>query len=170
MVEPERAVVALQELVAVGVAISLDDYGTGYSSLSMLASLPLTELKIDKSFITRMSPGSTHELITASTVDMAHRLGLRVVAEGVETAEVWSMLQSIGCDVGQGYLFRRPSSNDDFTRWLDERSVAKRSMLADSRHSNDRWSPPDPRWSEILAGGDPFDGPAAGEVVGPWLR
>ncbi len=123
MLDQERSLAILNELSGTGVRVALDDYGTGYSSLAMLRSLPLDELKIDKAFITAMTTGSANEMITSSTIDMAHRLGVHVIAEGVETPEVWHMLVAMGCDVGQGYFFRRPASATEITEWLASQQV-----------------------------------------------
>ncbi len=119
MADPERSRQGLAELRRLGVKLSVDDYGTGHSSLSYLKQLPINEMKIDKSFITNMSEDHSDAVITRSTVDLAHRLGLTVVAEGVETAETARLLASIGCDEAQGYYFSRPMSSASFLAWLD---------------------------------------------------
>jgi EAL domain-containing protein (putative c-di-GMP-specific phosphodiesterase class I) len=114
----ERSMAQLAELRALGVSISLDDYGTGHSSLAQLKHLPIDELKIDRSFITHMTENSDDALIAASTIDLARRLGLRVVAEGVETQAAYEHLRELGCHVAQGYLFSRPLPPDEFAAWL----------------------------------------------------
>jgi diguanylate cyclase (GGDEF)-like protein len=108
----------LERLRTLGVEISLDDYGTGHSSLAHIKNLPIDELKIDKSFILTMTEGSSDALIAASTVDLGKRLGLRVVAEGVETARAWRMLQEMGCELAQGYHFCRPVPPSEFLAWV----------------------------------------------------
>jgi diguanylate cyclase (GGDEF)-like protein len=113
-----RAVEVLDGLHAMGIGLSIDDFGTGYSSLAYLKRLPVDEIKIDKSFILNMAMDGNDALIARSTVDLGHNLGLQVVAEGVETTEVWSLLETMGCDVAQGYLISRPLPGDDLTRWL----------------------------------------------------
>ncbi|HEX4599378.1 MAG TPA: EAL domain-containing protein, partial [Burkholderiaceae bacterium] len=104
MEDPVRALSALQVLHAMGVRLSIDDFGTGYSSLAYLKKLPVDELKIDRSFITDLDTDTDDGAIVGSTIDMAHNLGLRVVAEGVESAPVLHRLEAFGCDEAQGYL------------------------------------------------------------------
>jgi EAL domain-containing protein (putative c-di-GMP-specific phosphodiesterase class I) len=86
--------------------------------LAYLKRLPVDEIKIDKSFILHMAVDGNDALIARSTVDLGHNLGLRVVAEGVETPEVWSQLEAMGCDIAQGYLISRPLPAEELTRWL----------------------------------------------------
>jgi diguanylate cyclase (GGDEF)-like protein len=108
MTDPQRAQDVLARLSELGIDLSLDDFGTGYSSLSMLKRLPVRELKIDRSFVMDMLEDCGDEAIVRSTVDLARNLGLRVVAEGVESAEAWDLLAEWGCDVGQGFHLSRP--------------------------------------------------------------
>ena len=108
MAEPTRAAATLDRLSAMGIALVIDDFGTGYSSLAYLKRLPVNELKIDRGFILDMSEDDQGEVIVAATIDLGHRLGLSVVAEGVETAEVRDRLEELGCDFVQGYLVGRP--------------------------------------------------------------
>ncbi|MBT0771540.1 bifunctional diguanylate cyclase/phosphodiesterase [Kineosporia sp. J2-2] len=108
MFDIERAQRTLAELRALGLELSLDDYGTGYCSLTYLRDLPLHEIKIDRSFVGRLAPGTPDADIVASTLDLAHRRGLRAVAEGVENAEAWELLRDMRCDLAQGYLMSRP--------------------------------------------------------------
>ena len=112
MLDMDRSRRALTELRALGVQLSLDDYGTGYCSLTYLRDLPLDEVKIDRSFVMNLVPGSIDAAIVASTVDLARTLGLRTVAEGVENPEVLRFLSGLGCDIGQGYLLGRPVAPD----------------------------------------------------------
>ena len=91
-----------------GVEISIDDFGTGYSSLAYLADLPVSEVKIDRSFVSRMATGSGERIIVNSTIDLAHHLGLRAVAEGVDDLALLPQLTRLGCDVVQGYAISRP--------------------------------------------------------------
>jgi diguanylate cyclase (GGDEF)-like protein/PAS domain S-box-containing protein len=117
LVSPERALELIGRFSALGIKVSIDDFGTGYSSLSYLATLKAHELKIDKSFVFGMLEDANSETIVRSVISMAHDLGLRVVAEGVETAEVMEALRGCGCDIGQGYLFGKPMVFADFETW-----------------------------------------------------
>ncbi|MFP5505705.1 MAG: EAL domain-containing protein, partial [Gammaproteobacteria bacterium] len=103
-----------------GVQFSIDDFGTGHSSLSRLKKLPVSELKIDKSFVKDMERNRDDAIIVRSTVDLAHNLGLAVIAEGVETAATLEMLREMGCDQVQGYQLSRPLSPAEFERYLAE--------------------------------------------------
>ena len=116
--DPDGAAAVLTALGELGVEISIDDYGTGYSSLSLLMALPVTELKIDRVFVKDLDTDARSAVVVRTTVDLAHSLGLRVVAEGVETAEVLQRLCELGCDVSQGYLHSRPLPAEDVRAWL----------------------------------------------------
>jgi EAL domain-containing protein (putative c-di-GMP-specific phosphodiesterase class I) len=118
MVEPELALSVLTELSALGIELSIDDFGTGYSSLAYLAKLPVSEVKIDRAFVGKMAAGSREGIIVGSTVDLAHHLGLRAVAEGVEDLALIADLQAIGCDMAQGYAISRPMDSQEATAWL----------------------------------------------------
>lgn len=120
MSRPETAVKMLTRLHAMGLKLSIDDFGTGYSSLSYLKQLPVAELKIDYSFVTGINDNESDEMIVRSTIDLAHNLGLRVVAEGVEDKGTLDMLTVMGCDIGQGYYFSRPLPVDELSSWLTE--------------------------------------------------
>lgn len=111
--DPEEATAMLERLRKLGVTLSVDDFGTGYSSLSQLRKLPVQELKIDQSFVLRLHGEPQDQLIVKSTIDMAHGLGLKVVAEGIENMESWKLLQSWGCNVGQGFFLSRPVAPED---------------------------------------------------------
>jgi EAL domain-containing protein (putative c-di-GMP-specific phosphodiesterase class I) len=106
--DPEIAVVKLNELRSLGVRIAMDDFGTGYSSLSYLHSFPIDVLKIDRSFIGRMSAGDQALQIVRTIIELARVLNIDVVAEGIETSEQYHLLRQLGCRFGQGYLFARP--------------------------------------------------------------
>jgi diguanylate cyclase (GGDEF)-like protein len=118
MADPGRMTHALESIGRLGVDLSLDDFGTGYSSLVHLKRLPVSELKVDRSFVQRMTSDPDDAAIVRSIVDLAHSLGLRVVAEGVETIESWHALAALGCDLAQGYLISRPVPGDEVVRWL----------------------------------------------------
>jgi diguanylate cyclase (GGDEF)-like protein len=118
VVDPIRALGVLGRLGVMGVGLSLDDFGTGYSSLAYLKRLPVSEIKIDKSFIINMALDDNDAVIVRSTIELARNLGLQVVAEGVETEEMWSLLSALGCDLAQGYYLSRPIPAEDLTSWL----------------------------------------------------
>lgn len=120
MADPVRAQKTLQQLHAMGIRLSIDDFGTGHSSLAYLKDLPVDELKIDQSFVLNMSSDETQAMIVRTTIGLAHNLGLTTTAEGVETEVVWEQLQALGCDVAQGYFMSRPLAAADFMRWLKE--------------------------------------------------
>jgi diguanylate cyclase (GGDEF)-like protein len=122
MADPRRATEVLQSLNALGIETILDDFGTGYSSLAYLKRLPVSQLKIDGSFVANMATDEEDAAIVSSTIDLARSLGLSVVAEGVESETVWQMLHDFGCDYVQGYFLSRPLSDDQMTRWLEQRA------------------------------------------------
>ena len=115
-----RTAESLTRLADLGVGLSIDDYGTGYSSLAYLKRLPVDELKIDKSFIMDLAADSANAAIVVSTIRLAHDLGLRVVAEGVEDHQTWDRLRLMGCDVAQGYYLSRPLPPRELEDWLRE--------------------------------------------------
>jgi diguanylate cyclase (GGDEF)-like protein/PAS domain S-box-containing protein len=120
MLQPERALQTLTRLHEMGASLSVDDFGTGYSSLAYLKKLPVCELKIDQSFVFGMVKNENDAIIVRSTIDLAHNLGLKVVAEGVEDQETLQLLAILGCDTAQGYLFAQPMPPEAFSRWLSE--------------------------------------------------
>ncbi|MBA3589915.1 EAL domain-containing protein [Methylibium sp.] len=120
MDDPQRALQTLERLHALGFKLSIDDFGTGYSSLAYLKRLPVDELKIDKSFVLNMESDLDDAKIVRSVIDLAHNLGLSVVAEGVETAKAWKMLQALGCDEAQGYLVAKPMPVEVFAQWMQQ--------------------------------------------------
>ncbi len=103
----------LNELRDLGVELSIDDYGTGYSSLAYMRNLPVSELKLDRVLLEDFEKDVRAVLVVQSTVDLSHSLGLRVVAEGIETAEALTLISQLGCDVGQGFFIARPSRADE---------------------------------------------------------
>jgi diguanylate cyclase (GGDEF)-like protein len=118
MADPKRVRAVLVELHEMGLKIALDDFGTGYSSLAHLRRLPLDELKIDRSFVMGMTLNASDAAIVHSTIDLAHNLGLEVVAEGVNSPEVWERLVALGCDTAQGFYLSKPLPADEFVKWL----------------------------------------------------
>jgi diguanylate cyclase (GGDEF)-like protein len=126
MDEPQRALGVLQALSDAGYKLSIDDFGTGYSSLAYLKRLPVDELKIDKSFVMAMEHDADDAKIVRSTIDLAHNLGLTVVAEGIENATLYELLRGLGCDEGQGYHMGRPLPAHEMAafaaRWRQSRA------------------------------------------------
>jgi diguanylate cyclase len=120
MADPARALDVLGRLHAMGVRLALDDFGTGYSSMAYLKALPVDELKVDRSFVGEMVTSPSDTMIVRSTIDLGHNLGLRVVAEGVETQDAWQTLEALGCDTAQGYYLGRPMPAADLEHWLDQ--------------------------------------------------
>ncbi|MDX5446304.1 MAG: EAL domain-containing protein, partial [Zoogloeaceae bacterium] len=118
MKNPEQARAMLDRLHALGIRLTVDDYGTGYSSLAHLKTMPVDRIKIDRSFVGDMVEDENAAVIVRSTIDLAHNLGLRVVAEGVSSQEVWDVLEILGCDTAQGYFIAQPMPADSLERWL----------------------------------------------------
>jgi len=108
MHDPPLAARHMQLLRMAGIRFAIEDFGTGHSSLSQLSSLPVDELKIDRSFMKAAHAGNDAANIISSTIELAHSMGLRVVAEGVEESDAWNLLRNLGCDYAQGYLISRP--------------------------------------------------------------
>ena len=123
---PALSMDILQKLDALGVGISIDDFGTGYSSLSYLKNLPARELKIDRSFVLNMLDDPKDRSIVKAAIDLAHNLGLNVVAEGIEQQGMQDILTEMGCDYGQGYHIARPMPADAMAKWLSESHWVKR--------------------------------------------
>jgi EAL domain-containing protein (putative c-di-GMP-specific phosphodiesterase class I) len=116
--DPESAIVLLNKFKASGYYLSIDDYGTGYSSLAQLKSLPVHELKIDKSFIQRLKEDSDDRIIVRSTIELAHNMGLSLVAEGIEDEFALKWLAEHHCEKAQGYFISRPLAALELTQWL----------------------------------------------------
>ena len=123
MQDPEKAIARLETLKRLGFSISIDDYGTGHSSLAQLRRLPVEELKVDRAFVQYLSEEAMDESIVRSTIQLAHELGLRVVAEGVEDEASWKVLQSLQCDELQGYYFSKPLAISDFKNYLTDHEL-----------------------------------------------
>lgn len=119
MDDPQRAQATLDQLSKSGFKLSIDDFGTGYSSLAYLKSLPVNELKIDKSFVMGMEKDESDAKIVKSTIDLAHNLGLSVVAEGVENAHIYQLLAELHCDEAQGYYMSKPVISTEFSLFCD---------------------------------------------------
>src|SRR5262249_47300335 len=124
MADPARSLDCLKRLDEMGVRLVIDDFGTGYSSLSYLRRLPIDELKIDRSFVAGLLAG-LDDVIVRSTIDLAHNLGLTVVAEGVETEEVQRRLQALGCDVVQGTFISAPRRAADIHDWISQQNLLR---------------------------------------------
>ncbi len=118
MADPRRVLDTISRLHRIGVAIALDDFGTGYSSLQHLRRLPLSEVKVDRSFVLGMADDPDDAAIVRSMIELAGALGLRVVAEGVEDERTWRSLHAAGCDLAQGWFYARPMPADELTAWL----------------------------------------------------
>jgi EAL domain-containing protein (putative c-di-GMP-specific phosphodiesterase class I)/GGDEF domain-containing protein len=116
--QPERALAHIERFADAGVSVSIDDYGSGLSSLAYLRQIRAEELKVDKAFILSLADSRTDALLVRSTIDLAHSLGLKVTAEGVETHEVYALLATMGCDFAQGFLIERPMPLEDFLSFL----------------------------------------------------
>jgi EAL domain-containing protein (putative c-di-GMP-specific phosphodiesterase class I) len=121
--EAAPAAASMEALASLGVTLSLDDFGTGYSSLVRLRRLPVSEVKIDSSFVGRLLDSADDEVIVRSIIDLVRALGMRSVAEGVESAEVAAELAAMGCDAAQGWHFARPLNATAATEWLAEHGV-----------------------------------------------
>lgn len=118
MDDPVRAQNTLERIHKMGISMSIDDFGTGFSSLSYLKRLPVNELKIDKSFVLNMENDIDDSKIVRSTIELGHNLGLKVVAEGIETQATWNILEKMGCDYGQGYFMSKPMPADELSQWI----------------------------------------------------
>lgn len=126
MHKPDVSLRCLMQLRQLGISLAVDDYGTGYSSLATLKSLPVQDLKIDKSFVLQLASNTDDEIIVRSTIELAHNMGLRVVAEGIEDAASLDWLRRHGCDYGQGYFISRPVDASALATWLAARQAVAR--------------------------------------------
>jgi diguanylate cyclase (GGDEF)-like protein len=115
--DPDQALLRLQTLKTQGVALSIDDFGTGYSSLSYLTRMPVDELKIDRSFVLAIAGSPEATAVVQAAIEMGHSLGLSVVAEGIEDKGTAADLASLGCDIGQGYVYAKPMPREQFEAW-----------------------------------------------------
>ena len=126
MLEPEKSARILNELHAIGIRIAIDDFGAGYTSLAQLKNLPISELKIDKSFILTMHSNADDAMIVKSMIDLGHSLKMKVVAEGIETAFALNTLADLQCDIGQGYHLCRPALAQPLMLWYGQHAVGPR--------------------------------------------
>jgi EAL domain-containing protein (putative c-di-GMP-specific phosphodiesterase class I) len=145
MLDPGRAKATLDRLSAIGLSLSVDDFGTGYSSLANLKRLPVDGIKIDKSFVMDMAHDASDAAIVHSTIGLAHNLGLRVVAEGVENQESWRVLRDQGCDLAQGFHVSRPLPGRELGRLIVAHEAAR---ISDEL-------PEPPRALRVVGGGVP---------------
>ena len=136
MNDPGRARQVLLQLRELGIGVSIDDYGTGYSSLAYLRHLPADELKLDRAFTAELDSDPHAAAIVRHTVALAHDLGMRLVAEGIETLEVSHALAALGCDIGQGYHIARPMPAEDFLTWLQHRTFNITADQQSTTHSS----------------------------------
>jgi EAL domain-containing protein (putative c-di-GMP-specific phosphodiesterase class I) len=121
LADPFRVRQVLNRLNDMGLCLAIDDFGTGYSSLAYLKRLPVKAIKIDRSFVMEMCADASDATIVRSTIDLGRNLGLEVVAEGVETQEVWDALRSLGCSLAQGYLIGKPMPAEELTALVSAR-------------------------------------------------
>jgi diguanylate cyclase (GGDEF)-like protein len=135
--DPVRATRLLTRLHELGIRIAIDDFGAGYTSLAQLKALPVTDLKVDRSFVATMDGDRSNAMIVQSVVDLGHNLGLTAVAEGVETEESLAMLAGCGCDVAQGYYFSRPLPAEGFLTWLLKRAPSAPIGIPNQRRAQD---------------------------------
>ena len=119
MVDPEVAKRTMHDLAELGVSVAIDDFGTGYSSLAYLTDLPIGELKIDKSFVRAMGSDARNAIVVRSTIELAHNLGLRTVAEGIEDAFTFERLRALGCELAQGFHMSKPLPASALVSWWD---------------------------------------------------
>ena len=134
---PEKAVATLAKLKERGISITVDDFGTGYSSLSYLARLPIEAVKIDQRFVHGLEHNSNDVAITQAIIALSHSLGLRVIAEGVETSAQFEFLKSHGCEAAQGFLIGRPLEEKEFLSWWKAKEEESRAVLLQP----DMWQP-----------------------------
>ena len=145
MKDLQNVIPSLHRLTEIGVEISIDDFGTGYSSLSYLTALPISELKIDRSFVRDLGVTPQSSAVVSAIIALARALGLRVIAEGVENIRQMDVLHRLGCGVMQGFLFSRPIPPDDLERWLEQTVLPRKAT-----------------WIETAPSGEPIDTPRAG--------
>jgi EAL domain-containing protein (putative c-di-GMP-specific phosphodiesterase class I) len=156
MHEQTRTLPGLRELAALGLRVAVDGFGTSHSSLSYLRRMPIRQVKIDASFIRRIDHDSSDEAVVRSIVDLGAKLGLDVVAEGVDQQAVWDHLRRMGCGHAQGSLLARPMPLPDLLTWLDDDDPALRRLLTGPRLNVNS-----PRTSMDVWTSDPLSGQAS---------
>jgi diguanylate cyclase (GGDEF)-like protein len=135
LADPMRARLVLSRLSAMGVQLAIDDFGSGYSSLAYLKRLPVGEIKIDRSFVMNMERDERDAAIVRSTIELARNLALNVIAEGVESEQIWSDLAQLRCDVAQGYFLARPMPGEALPEWLAGRTDAPPLTAPEAMHA-----------------------------------
>ena len=139
--QADEAIATLQELKTIGLRLALDDFGTGYSSLSYLQSLPVDVVKIAKPFIDDLESSASQRAFTTAIVALGAALGKFVIAEGIERSEQLDLLEAVGCDAGQGYMFARPMDGADFVQWARQwRQRPLQSMIANVSQIRSMWA------------------------------
>lgn len=118
MNDPESTLEIMERLHGMGYQFSIDNFGTGYSSLAYLRKMPVTEIKIARSFVMGIMDNENDAIIVKATINLAHNLGLQITAQGVESKEIIFRLKDYGCDMAQGYYLNKPLSVTDFTQWM----------------------------------------------------
>ncbi len=134
--DPDKAIQVLNRFHEQNISLAIDDYGTGYSSLGQLKQLPVDELKIDMCFIRKLAGSTNDQIIVQSTIQMAHNIGLKVVAEGVEDADSWRLLEQWGCDKLQGFYISKPAGADEFVAWLSRYQFPTRMIPGESANED----------------------------------
>jgi len=141
MTDPQRVIRTLSQIRSLGVRFAIDDFGTGYSSFAYLTKLPVSCIKIDKSFVLNIDTDRDSSVIVRSIIDLGHNLGLKVVAEGVESARAKAILQGFQCDEAQGYHFCRPVVAETMTEFLSAPPAVVTEQVSKETES---WLPLDP--------------------------
>ncbi|MCI1007369.1 EAL domain-containing protein [Herbaspirillum sp. C7C8] len=129
MTDPTRTLGVLREIHNLGIRIAVDDFGTGYSSLSYLQQLPVDDLKVDRSFVIGLVESQASKIIVLAIISLAHNLGLKVIAEGIESSDITQILKNADCDYAQGYFFSRPIPFDEVSDWISDYIKSRPSIL-----------------------------------------
>ena len=142
MKDLQNVIPSLHRLNEIGVEISIDDFGTGYSSLAYLTTLPISELKIDRSFVRDLGMTPQSSAVVTAIIALARSLGLRVVAEGVENLRQMEVLHRLGCGMMQGFLFSQPQPPEDIERWLQQTVLPKKAPWIGQASTSESAEPP----------------------------